>query len=128
MNGRAMDHPHEPGRRPGPALVARDAGEARWWGGGLAVIKASAADTGGRMTIVEVTEPPGAEAPLHVHHREDEAFWVLDGEVTLDIGGNTVAARAGDYASARGTCRTATRWVRRAAGCSSSSRPAASRT
>jgi quercetin dioxygenase-like cupin family protein len=98
MNGRAMDHPQEPGRRPGPALVARDAGEARWWGGGLAVIKASAADTGGRMTIVEVTEPPGAEAPLHVHHREDEAFWVLDGEVTLDIGGNTVAARAGDYA------------------------------
>ena len=29
-------------------------------------------------------EPPGAEAPLHVHHREDEAFWVLDGSVTIE--------------------------------------------
>ena len=46
----------------------------------LAVIKATAADTGGQMTIIEVTEPPGAEAPLHVHHREDEGFWILEGE------------------------------------------------
>ena len=50
------------------------------------------------MTIVEVTEPPGAEAPLHVHHNEDEAFWVLDGEVTLEIGETTIEAHAGDYA------------------------------
>ena len=81
-----------------PAFVASDEGEARWWGGGLAVIKASARDTGGQMTIVEVTEPPGTEAPLHVHHNEDEAFWVLDGDVTLEIGGNTIEAHAGDYA------------------------------
>ena len=59
-----------------PAFIASDEGEARWWGGGLAVLKATAADTGGQMTIVEVTEPPGTEAPLHVHHKEDEAFWV----------------------------------------------------
>ena len=81
-----------------PAFVAGDEGEARWWGGGLAVIKASAADTSGQMTIVEVTEPPGTEAPLHVHHNEDEAFWVLDGEVSLEIGETTIEARAGDYA------------------------------
>ena len=81
-----------------PAFVASHEGEARWWGGGLAVIKASAADTGGQMTIVEVTEPPGAEAPLHVHHNEDEAFWVLDGDATFEIGETTIEARAGDYA------------------------------
>jgi len=81
-----------------PAFVARDDGEARWWGGGLAIIKASAADTGGQGTIVEVTEPPGTEAPLHVHHNEDEAFWVLEGEVKLEIGGTTIEAHAGDYA------------------------------
>jgi quercetin dioxygenase-like cupin family protein len=81
-----------------PAFVLSDEGEARWWGPGLAVIKAGAADTGGQMTIVEVTEPPGAEAPLHVHHKEDEAFWVLDGDVTFQIGETTVAANAGDYA------------------------------
>ena len=54
-------------------------GEARWWFASLAVIKATAADTAGQLTIVEVTEPPGAQAPLHVHHREDEAFWILEG-------------------------------------------------
>ena len=45
------------------------------------------------MTIVEVTEPPGTEAPLHVHHKEDEAFWVLDGDVTLQIGDDDRGAR-----------------------------------
>ena len=49
------------------------------------------------MTIVEQTEPPGAEAPLHVHHREDEAFWVLEGDVTIEVGDATIDARAGDY-------------------------------
>jgi quercetin dioxygenase-like cupin family protein len=83
---------------PGPLAVASGEGEARWWLGALAVIKATAADTGGRMTIVEMTEPPGAEAPLHVHHREDEAFWILDGEVTLRVGDATIAATAGDLA------------------------------
>jgi quercetin dioxygenase-like cupin family protein len=73
-------------------------GEARWWFSGLAEIKATAADTGGQLTIVEVTEPPGAEAPLHVHHREDEGFWILDGEVTLYVGDETIEASAGDFA------------------------------
>jgi len=82
---------------PPPTRVAREGGEARWWFAALAVIKAGAADTGGRMAIVEVTEPPGAEAPLHVHHREDEAFWVLEGDVTLRVGDRTIEAHAGDY-------------------------------
>jgi len=51
-----------------------------------------------QFTIVEITEPPGAEAPLHVHHREDEAFWILEGDVTLEVGGTTIEASAGDYA------------------------------
>jgi quercetin dioxygenase-like cupin family protein len=73
-------------------------GEARWWFAALAEIKASAADTDGQLTIVEVTEPPGAQAPLHVHHREDEGFWILEGEVTFQVGDVTIAARAGDFA------------------------------
>lgn len=78
--------------------VRRGDGEARWWFGQLAEIKATAADTGGPLTIIEVTCGPGFEAPLHVHHREDEAFWVLDGEVTLNVGEQAIEARAGDYA------------------------------
>ena len=80
-----------------PVVVRKDEGEARWWFGGLAVIRATAADTGGRMTIVEMTEPPGAAAPLHVHHREDEAFWLLEGDAAFEVGGATIGARAGDY-------------------------------
>jgi quercetin dioxygenase-like cupin family protein len=82
---------------PEPLAVRRDEGEARWWFGALAEIKATAADTGGQMTIVEVTEHPGAEAPLHVHHRDDEGFWILEGEVTFEVGDETIEASAGDY-------------------------------
>jgi quercetin dioxygenase-like cupin family protein len=73
-------------------------GEARWWFAALAEIKACAADTDGQLTIVEVTEPPGAQAPLHVHHREDEGFWILDGDVTFHVGDVEIEARAGDFA------------------------------
>ena len=45
------------------------------------------------MTIVEVTEPPGAQAPLHVHHREDEGFWILEGDVTFEVGDVTIEAQ-----------------------------------
>jgi quercetin dioxygenase-like cupin family protein len=80
-----------------PMAVRRGEGEARWWFGALAEFKATAADTGGRMTIVEVTEHPGAEAPLHVHHRDDEGFWILEGDVTFEVGDATIEASAGDY-------------------------------
>jgi quercetin dioxygenase-like cupin family protein len=80
-----------------PLAVRNDEGEARWWFGALAEIKATAADTGGQMTIVELTEHPGAEAPLHVHHRDDEGFWILEGEVTFEVGDETIEASAGDF-------------------------------
>jgi hypothetical protein len=38
-----------------------DAGDARWWLGGLAIIKATTAQTAGHYTLVEVHEPHGAE-------------------------------------------------------------------
>jgi quercetin dioxygenase-like cupin family protein len=80
-----------------PLAVRQREGEACWWFGSLAQIKATAADTGGLMSIVEVTEPPGIEAPLHVHHRDDEGFWILEGDVTFEVGGTTIEASAGDY-------------------------------
>ncbi len=80
-----------------PVAVRKNEGEARWWFGALAEIKATAADTDGQMTIVEVTEHPGVEAPLHVHHRDDEGFWILEGDVTFEVGDATIEAHAGDY-------------------------------
>jgi mannose-6-phosphate isomerase-like protein (cupin superfamily) len=89
----------EPATQPlEPLVVRNDEGEARWWFDALAVIRATAADTGGLMTIVEVTEPPGHEAPLHVHHREDEAFYILEGSATIQVGDESFEVGPGDYA------------------------------
>lgn len=78
--------------------VASTTDNARWWFDALAVIKATADTTGGQLTLVEITEPPGGEAPLHVHHREDEGFYILEGSVTLEVGDRKIEARAGDFA------------------------------
>jgi quercetin dioxygenase-like cupin family protein len=71
-------------------------GEARWWLGGLATIKATGKETGGRYTLVEVLDPEG-EGPLHVHHREDEGFWILEGELTFEVGEETIKASPGSF-------------------------------
>ena len=78
--------------------VATGKGEARWWFGMLAEIKATAADTGGQFTIVEVTCPPDYQGVRHIHHNEDEGFWVLDGVLDLEVDGNHTKMNAGDYA------------------------------
>jgi quercetin dioxygenase-like cupin family protein len=80
-----------------PLAVSGDAGEARWWFGMLAVIKTTAAETGGQLTIIDVTNPPRFEAPRHVHHRDDEGFWILEGSAIIEVGDTTIEASAGDY-------------------------------
>jgi mannose-6-phosphate isomerase-like protein (cupin superfamily) len=72
-------------------------GEALWWLGSLTTIKATSEQTEGRYSLVEVLEPRGVEAPLHVHHREDEGFWVLEGEVTFRIGEEEIPAGPGSF-------------------------------
>lgn len=47
--------------------------------------------------MVEVTEEPGSVAPLHVHHGEAEAVYVLDGAIELSCGDDTVTAGVGDF-------------------------------
>lgn len=78
------------------ALAAGE-GDARWWFGQLAVIKATAADTGGGHTLVEITAESGYETPLHIHHREDESFWMIDGSAEFTVGDQTIEAGPGAY-------------------------------
>jgi mannose-6-phosphate isomerase-like protein (cupin superfamily) len=73
-------------------------GQQRWFFGMLAEVKASAADTGGRYTLVEITAPAGLQAPLHVHYTDDEGFYVLEGSVTIIVGDETVELAAGQHA------------------------------
>jgi mannose-6-phosphate isomerase-like protein (cupin superfamily) len=70
-------------------------GTAIWFQGNRITIKARAADTGGAFGLVESMLAPGYSPPLHVHEREDETFWVLEGEVTIRCGARTFRASVG---------------------------------
>ena len=72
-------------------------GEAWWWIGMLATIKATAEQTGGRYTLVEILVPEGFASPLHVHHQEDEGFGILEGEMTFYVGDQTIKAQPGSF-------------------------------
>jgi len=54
-------------------------------------------ETGGAFAVVLQISPPGGGTPLHVHHREDECFYVLEGEYEFQVGDQTVRASAGTF-------------------------------
>ncbi len=53
--------------------------------------------TGGALGLVYMDKPAGEMPPLHLHHNEDEGFYVLDGELTLFLPGESVTLRAGEF-------------------------------
>ncbi|PZQ50207.1 MAG: cupin domain-containing protein [Rhodovulum sulfidophilum] len=61
-------------------------------------IKADRNRTGGKFSMIEQIIPVGFESPWHVHHTEDESFYVIDGAMTVTVDGATVALEAGGYA------------------------------
>jgi quercetin dioxygenase-like cupin family protein len=72
-------------------------GDALWFLATRMTLKASAATTGGLYGLLEVEVPAGFSPPRHIHHREDEAFYVLDGQVTFQCGDQRISATAGSY-------------------------------
>jgi len=72
-------------------------GQAIWFLTNRMTIKATAETTGGAFGLVESLIAPGFSPPLHVHHREDESFWVLEGEVTMQCGDKTFRAGPGSF-------------------------------
>jgi mannose-6-phosphate isomerase-like protein (cupin superfamily) len=60
-------------------------------------VKATADSTGGAFGLVESLIAPGFSPPLHVHHREDESFYILEGEVTMQCGEKRFRASAGAF-------------------------------
>ena len=63
-------------------------------------------DSGGRVALVDNRVPAGTAGPPLHRHDFDEAFVVLEGEVTFQLGDDLVTRRAGESRSRRGTCRT----------------------
>src|SRR6202790_2200759 len=56
-------------------------------------------DTNGKYAMWEAIVPPGGGPPLHVHSREEEAFNILEGEITFHIGEERIVATAGMFAT-----------------------------
>jgi quercetin dioxygenase-like cupin family protein len=77
--------------------VAPGEGEAVWFLQNRMVIKATAESTGGAFGLVESLIAPGAAPPMHVHYDEDEAFYVLEGELTFQCGDATARATKGSF-------------------------------
>jgi quercetin dioxygenase-like cupin family protein len=80
-----------------PIALGPDEGEALWAFGALITIKASAQTTGGAVAVLEHRAGRGAGSPLHVHRREDEWFYVMEGELTFWVGGRVIEAPAGAF-------------------------------
>src|SRR5438309_8553027 len=82
-------------RTSGGQGVAPGEGEALWFNGGLAVLRATGDQTEGRYAVLELLAPKGFASPIHVHRREDEFFVVLSGEVRVQHGEGVIEAVAG---------------------------------
>jgi quercetin dioxygenase-like cupin family protein len=55
-------------------------------------------ETDGAFFLAEMSVPPGGGPPPHIHRREDESFHLLEGKLTIQVGGNTITALPGDFA------------------------------
>jgi mannose-6-phosphate isomerase-like protein (cupin superfamily) len=80
-----------------PYMLAREEGQAIWFLGTLMTLKATGAQTDSQFSLIEQVLPPGFAPPLHVHHAEDEAFYVIDGTITFYCGDQSFAAQAGAF-------------------------------
>src|SRR5215469_8357115 len=70
-----------------------------WYSGHLMTFLATAEDTQGQFALIEAVARRGDVPPPHIHHREDETFYVLEGEMTFSVGGQTIKATPGTIVS-----------------------------
>jgi quercetin dioxygenase-like cupin family protein len=78
-------------------LLQPGEGKAYWVVGDLYTILASGEDTGSAYALIHASVPPGGGPPPHIHRREDEAFYVLEGEVAFQADGRSLTAVAGAW-------------------------------
>src|SRR5215471_4915912 len=53
--------------------------------------------TGGAFFMAKVSVPPGGGPPPHIHRREEETFYLQQGSLTIQVGGETLQAAPGDF-------------------------------
>ena len=60
---------------------------------------ATGEETDGKYAMFEAIVPPGGGPPPHVHSREEESFFILEGEITFQVGIDQIVAKAGTFAN-----------------------------
>lgn len=78
----------------------RDEGTATWFLNSLVTTKAGMSETGGAYCLMEHLLTADANPPVHVHRDEEEAFYVLDGEIELEVDGVVARVVPGSFALA----------------------------
>ncbi|REK12063.1 MAG: cupin domain-containing protein [Planctomycetota bacterium] len=66
-----------------------------WFLNALTIVKLSGEQTGGTFALLEETLPAGRASPFHLHHNEDESFYVLEGELSFFSGSDKIRATTG---------------------------------
>src|ERR1700732_2874171 len=56
-------------------------------------------ETNGKYAMWEAVVPPGGGPPPHVHSREEEGFYILEGEITFTVNGERIVAKSGIFAN-----------------------------
>jgi quercetin dioxygenase-like cupin family protein len=82
-------------------------GKSYWVVGDRYTFLTTGEDTGGAYALMHAVVPPQSGPPPHIHRREDEVFYVLEGELTFQVDGRTIPASAGAVVTlARGSLHT----------------------
>jgi quercetin dioxygenase-like cupin family protein len=81
-----------------PFIQSREDAEAAWFFGGRTWIRASAETTEGKLGVVEQIMDPGTGSPYHIHHNEDEEFYVIEGQIRFISEGQSWIAGPGAFA------------------------------
>ncbi|HYX72715.1 MAG TPA: cupin domain-containing protein [Nitrososphaera sp.] len=78
-------------------VIRADAGRQFNVMGSMMSYKVTAEETGGAYSLAVEITPPHGGLPLHVHHREDEAMYILEGEYEIQCGDQVFRAAAGTF-------------------------------
>jgi mannose-6-phosphate isomerase-like protein (cupin superfamily)/catechol 2,3-dioxygenase-like lactoylglutathione lyase family enzyme len=80
-------------------IATEPASSRAWWFLGTLAVLRNPQDGPRTPAVIELTVPPGGSPPRHFHEGLDDSFLLLDGEVVLRCGDQTVVARPGTYAT-----------------------------
>lgn len=80
-----------------PYMLSRGEGKPVWFMGTLITFKAEGETTANGFGLLEFVLPAGFAPPPHIHHREDEAFYILEGTLTVTCGDQTFTATPGSF-------------------------------